>query len=104
MNLHKFEDYVKNKVGPFVGVGMNIAMADIEGNIGYQMFAPVPNRKNKTPFIGSRVLDGRTSEFDWDGFVDAKDLPRVINPESGYIETANNRQVPDNAKFDYGAN
>jgi len=61
------------------------------------MFAAMPNRKNKTPFIGSRVLDGRTTEFDWDGFVSIKDLPKSINPKKGYIATANNRQVPDNS-------
>lgn len=31
-----------------------------------------------------------------------KDLPRVINPKKGFIVTANNRQMQDNVKFDYG--
>ena len=48
--------------GPF-----NLLLADSEGNIGYTLLLSYPNRKNKTPFIGSRVLDGTTSEFDWDG-------------------------------------
>jgi penicillin amidase len=68
------------------------------------MLCPTPIRKDKTPFIGSRVLDGRTSEFDWEGLVPAKDLPRSINPERGYIVTANNRQAPENSLYDYGAN
>lgn len=89
--------------GPFSGVAMNLVMADVDGNIGYKMLAPVPKRKNQTPFIGARVLDGRTSDFDWDGWVPLKDLPGAVNPEKGYIVTANNRQVPDNALFDYGA-
>lgn len=93
-----------NKEGPFRGVAMNLVIADNEGNIGYKMLAPIPNRKSKTPFIGTRILDGRTSEFDWEGFVECKDLPESINPSRGFIATANNRQVPDNASFDYGAN
>ena len=30
-------------------------------------------------------------------------LPFVINPEKGYLVTANNRIVPDSAKLDIGA-
>jgi hypothetical protein len=30
-------------------------------------------------------------------------LPRSLNPEKGYILTANNRQSPDKAINDYGA-
>lgn len=88
--------------GPFLALPQNFIMADNDGDIGYLMMTPVPRRKNQTPHIGSRVLDGRTSEFDWDGLLSAKELPRTINPEKGYIVTANNRQVPDNALFDYG--
>lgn len=29
----------------------------------------IPVRKEKTPFIGSLVLDGTTSDFDWTGEV-----------------------------------
>jgi len=32
--------------GNFVGVGVNIALADVEGNIAYAMLAPMPIRKN----------------------------------------------------------
>ena len=67
------------------------------------MAASIPKRKNRTPFIGKRVLDGRTSDFDWEGNVPPKDLPRSINPKRGYIVTANNRQAPDHASHDYGA-
>jgi len=87
----------------YVGLPSNLILADTDGNIAYMMLAPTPNRKNKTPFIGARVLDGTTSENDWDGLIPVKDLPRSINPEKGYIVTANNRQTPDNVKNDYGA-
>ena len=67
------------------------------------MAASAPIRKNKTPFSGCKVLDGTNSENDWDGYIPAKDLPRVINPKKGYIVTANNRAVTDYAKLDVGA-
>jgi len=68
-------------------------MADTSGNIGYMLASSIPIRKDKTPYIGCRVLDGTTSEFDWekDQYLPLSELPRVINPKQGYIMTANNR-------------
>lgn len=99
------KDFVKkmDSKGKYIGLAINLIMADTDGDIAYMMLSPQPKRKNQTPFIGSRVLDGTTSENDWEGIVPIKDLPRSINPEKGYIVTANNRQVPDNATHDYGA-
>ena len=59
---------------------MNLVMADTEGYIGYLLMLPYPDRKNKTPFIGSRVLDGTTSAFDWDGLLPLSTNPRSVNP------------------------
>lgn len=87
----------------YKGIPMNLVMADQSGDIGYVMVAPVPNRKNKTPYIGNRVLDGETTDYDWDGFVSGSELPRSYNPEKGYVVTANNRQMPDNTVDDIGA-
>lgn len=88
------------------GVGMNLVLADNQGNIGYMMCASIPVRKDTTPHIGSRVLDGSKSVYDWESGrnVPLSDLPRSFNPEKGYIVTANNRHVSDHAKHDYGAN
>ena len=87
------------------GLSFNLLMADREGDIAYMMLAPVPIRKDKTPYSGCRVLDGRKSDSDWEvgRNVPLTDLPRSYNPEKGYIVTANNKVTSDNAKFDYGA-
>ena len=89
----------------YSGVGGNLVLADSSGNIGYQMVASVPVRKNKTPYSGLKVLDGTSSANDWDwgSNVPLIDLPRSLNPERGYIVTSNNRQSPDHAINDYGA-
>jgi penicillin amidase len=84
-------------------LAMNFVMADNEGDIGYMMLVSFPNRKDKTPYIGNRVLDGTTTAYDWDGLVAIKDLPKSFNPEKGYIATANNRHMPDHASNDIGA-
>ena len=83
---------------------MNLVMADNGGDIGYMMLASIPNRKDKTPYIGNRVLDGTTTAYDWDGLVPVRDLPRGLNPKKGYFSTANNRAVPENSQYDIGGN
>lgn len=61
--------------------------ADSKGNIGYQMSGLFPIRENWkgfTPGIGWK------KEFDWKGYLSPENLPRDLNPEKGYIVTANN--------------
>ena len=87
------------------GYCSNQVYADTSGNIAYQLIASVPIRKDKTPYIGQRILDGTTSEFDWETGKTTRivDLPRSLNPSKGFIVNSNNRQAPDYAKYDYGA-
>lgn len=67
-------------------------LADTSGNIGYRLLMTIPERKDKTPFISNRVLDGTTTTWDWTGkIIPQRDLPRSINPKKGYIVTANGR-------------
>lgn len=67
------------------------------------MLVPFPNRRDKTPYIGNRVLNGETTAYDWEGLLPASELPRSFNPERGFVVTANNRQMPDNASNDVAA-
>ena len=99
-------DYMdSSEMDNYRGTGMNMLFADTKGNIGYRLVMPVPERKDKTPFIGSRVLDGTTSDFDWTGrMIPHRDLPKSLNPSKGYLMTANGRQTSDHAINDYGAN
>lgn len=39
-------------------MGLNILFADTSGNIGYRLIFSIPVRKDKTPYIGARILDG----------------------------------------------
>lgn len=91
----------KNK--DYRGFPVNLVMADSK-DIGYMMLVPYPNRKDQTPYIGNRVLDGTRSDFDWDGLLPISKLPQTLNPAKGYVMTANNRHMPDNSITDVGAN
>jgi len=86
------------------GLAANIIIADNKGNIAYQLAVPVPKRKDLTPYLGCRVLDGRTSQFDWtDELIPLDELPRSINPAKGFLSNCNNRQASDHASYDFGA-
>ena len=96
IDSEEFDDYR--------GLGQNTIFADTQGNIGYRLIMTIPERKDKTPFISSRVLDGTTSEFDWTGkIVPLRDLPKSLNPKKGFLQTSNGRQTSDHAVNDYGA-
>jgi penicillin amidase len=65
----------------------NWVFADAKGNIGYQMSGLMPKRR--AGVSGFVPLPGWLPQNDWQGFEDAKDLPQSVNPECGYIATAN---------------
>ena len=70
----------------------NFVYADVEGNIGYQMPGRIPIRAEN--HSGLLPVPGWTDEFEWQGFIPYDDLPHVLNPERGYIVTANQALVP----------
>jgi penicillin amidase len=65
----------------------NLVYADIDGNIGYQAPGRIPIRSQGD---GRLPVPGWTGEHEWDAFVPFEELPSVLNPESGWIVTANN--------------
>ena len=56
-----------NEIGKdgWSAVWATLILADKVGNIGFITLSTLPIRKDETPYIGTRVLDGRTSEHDW---------------------------------------
>ena len=68
----------------------NLLYADVDGNIAYQMPGDIPIRANGD---GTLPVPGWTDDYEWTGYIPFDDLPFTLNPEEGYIATANN-QVP----------
>lgn len=75
----------------FTVPAQNLLYADVDGNIGYQEPGNVPVRRNGD---GRLPVPGWTDDYEWSGYIPFDDLPFVLNPESGYIVTANNQSVP----------
>ena len=66
----------------------NWVVADTKGNIGYQMSGLLPDRGGARN--GLVPLPGWDPSNDWSGLVPAERLPWIVNPEQGFIVTANN--------------
>jgi penicillin G amidase len=65
----------------------SFVLADTAGNTGFQMSGLVPLRHEGVS--GFVPLPGWEPENDWQGFADPMDLPRALNPDSGYFVTTN---------------
>jgi penicillin G amidase len=71
-------------------LSFNWVFADAAGRIGYQMSGLIPIRRDG--WTGLVPVPGWDSRNDWRGFHSMEELPRVIDPERGYIVTANDDQ------------
>ena len=72
---------------------LNIVYSDVEGNIGLFITGEVPIRKKGD---GQVPVDGSKGEYDWDGNIPFDQMPRLLNPERGYIISCNNKIIDDN--------
>ena len=84
----------RQAAGNFHVPAQNLIYADVDGNIAYQMPGDIPIRANGD---GTLPVPGWTDDYEWTGYIPFEELPHTVNPEEGYIVTANN-QVPP---FDY---
>jgi len=85
---NKFED-LENASKLIDSPGLNIMYGDIEGNIGWFGAAKLVKRPSH---VNSKVvLDGASGKDDPLGFYDFKFNPQNINPETGYVYSANNQ-------------
>ncbi|MBN2472359.1 MAG: penicillin acylase family protein, partial [Anaerolineae bacterium] len=70
----------------------NFVYADVEGNIGYQAPGKMPLRA--ADHTGQVPVPGWTDAYEWQGYIPYDLLPRIFNPERGWIVTANNAAAP----------
>jgi penicillin amidase len=85
-NCRQFLDAQKYYLAPTE----NMICGDADGNIAWQASAASPKRPN---WHGRLPVPG-TGDYEWDGL--RQDLPRELNPERGWIATANHDIHPPN--------
>jgi penicillin G amidase len=76
----------------FDAPSQNFIYADVEGNIGYQTPGLIPIRPASN--TGLVPVEATDDSDIWLGYIPFDLLPRVYNPESGYIHSANEAVVP----------
>ena len=84
-NASEARESVRHLTSP----GLNFMWADTGGNIAWWAAGKLPIRpKHVNSYV---ILDGSTGEDDWLGYLDFDLNPQRMNPESGFIYTANNQ-------------
>jgi penicillin amidase len=69
----------------------NLVWADRHGSIGYKTVGRLPQRRGGCPDLPK---PGWTAEHEWDGWVPYDEMPELLDPQSGFLVTANNRVAP----------
>lgn len=78
--------------GKHITPAQNLIWADRHGSIGYKLIGRLPLRKGSCPDLPK---PGWSGEYEWEGTIPYEELPEVVDPESGFLVTANNRIVGD---------
>jgi len=74
----------------------NLVWADRHGSIGHKLVGRLPVRRGGCPDLPK---PGWTGEFEWEGTIPYDELPETIDPEQGFLVTANNRIVGDDYPY-----
>ncbi|HSJ39201.1 MAG TPA: penicillin acylase family protein [Planococcus sp. (in: firmicutes)] len=91
-NWEEFESALEDFQAP----AQNFVFASTDGTIAYKANGHIPIRRSGT---GQLPVPGDSDEYGWDGYIPFDELPTSVNPESGFIATANNQVVDD--EYDY---
>lgn len=79
-------------LAPFALPGQNFVYADVGGNIGQATATRLPRRPDGAP--ADIVLDPRERAPDWRRMLGPGELPAALNPDAGFVASANNRPAP----------
>lgn len=89
-------DEFKEALTYFHTPAQNFVFADQDGTIAYRANGLIPIRKNGDSML---PVPGWTDEYEWEGFIPWEELPTIVNPEEGFISTANNKVVQDDYPY-----
>ncbi|WP_318244319.1 penicillin acylase family protein [Oerskovia merdavium] len=90
-------DDMREAAALFEVPAQNVVFATTDGHIGYQAPGKIPVRQvveGPVPSDGTWPRPGWDERFDWTGYVPAKQMPGVVDPEEGFIVAANQAVLP----------
>jgi len=79
-------------LGVIVAPAINVVYADADNNIGYAGAGRIPRRGAGDGTLPVPAADPR---YAWQGYVPFAEMPRVLNPASGFVVSANNKVAGD---------
>jgi len=92
----------RSAAAQFAVPAQNLVYADRAGHIGYQAPGLIPVRR--PGHTGDYPAPGWDRRYDWTGdFVPFEALPSVLDPEAGFIATANQAPVGPGSSYDLGS-
>ncbi|UOR13923.1 penicillin acylase family protein [Halobacillus amylolyticus] len=92
-NWQEFEEGLEKFLAP----AQNFVFASKDGTIAYKANGRIPIYENGDNAL--LPLRGWEEEDEWNGYIPFDELPTSINPEKGYIATANNKVVSDSYPY-----
>ena len=93
LDINSADDYTSFRAAleKYVAPAQNFIFADGKtGDVGYQIPGLIPKR-----LAGHTGMVPAPLSYAWQGWIPYDRLPRVLNPASGFIASANNRATPD---------
>ncbi len=84
-----YEDY-KNALKYYVAPAQNFIFSSTEGDIALWIQGKFPN---KWKGQGKFLMDGSNPEHDWQGFIPQQHNAHILNPEQGFLSSANQHPV-----------
>lgn len=84
-NFKEFESAIRMIQNPM----FNLVYADREGNIFYLFNGNIPVRKEGDFHFWNGTIDGSSSRFSWDKYHGYDELPKLFNPETGFVQNCN---------------
>jgi penicillin G amidase len=70
--------------------GSSVILADTRGRVGWTYAGNIPVRRG---FDGATSLSWADGQVGWEGFIPPERLPRLVDPPSGFIVSANHRML-----------
>jgi penicillin amidase len=89
-------DEFRKAFSTFGAPGQNVMYGDVDGHIGYQATGRVPIRAAGD---GSLPVSGSDDAHEWKSWIPFDEMPRVYDPPTGIVATANGRITPDGYKY-----
>lgn len=86
-NVAEFREAVR----PWHVPTFSLVVADDEGHVAYQAAGRIPIRKS----LERGYRPGWDPDHQWQGLIPFEEMPHVVDPQRGWIATANNRVAPD---------